>query len=581
MLLTPEQLIEILNIIRDHHDAFIANTISPDALPPETLQRLKDLGLYSPKMEAIKEAYLYGHLVGQSPSKTTISMGVGKMRERIPKVEADLGPGEKQAIKMAALNAAQYITGLGQRVSVGVNNSIQEADRKLRVQNIQDATALNVAKRKAVKNLASDLHWQMDKWERDWTRVAITEKHMAMQQGLADHYRKSHGPDSLVAKRTMPDACKHCKRLYLDDNGNPKIFKLSELEANGTNVGKKVADWLPVVGALHPHCQCQLIRIPDGWAFNKDGDIVPESMIQKSDPPLRKSWKPIGKMVFQGIPIVIESKPGMERRWCDQSGTEGVTIMSAIYGYIPGIPGDDGDELDVYVGPDKKARMAYVVDQKNPHTGLYDEKKCMVGFSSTKEAQMAYRRHLDRDDFVLRFQAMSMDAFKRWLLAQRAVQETFQQGDPSDGMVRKSKGNITKEMALVGVRGIGNPSPGTIANYIRPTPRPKRESYKTSGGYPVVEQTPEQQANDQAMLDRRRKANAWEKEDLLVPVTHRPVKHEPLGPTIETLIGEVRTDRDIEGAQNRLKKWRHTQTLEVDVSRNKSPLIQTPVRGSK
>ena len=55
-------------------------------------------------------------------------------------------------------------------------------------------------------------------------------------------------------------ACKHCIKAYLTGgiDSEPKIFKLSELRANGTNIGKKPEAWLPVIGGMHPHCRCTL-----------------------------------------------------------------------------------------------------------------------------------------------------------------------------------------------------------------------------------------------------------------------------------------------------------------------------------
>ena len=74
MLLTPQQLQEIRQIIEDHHDAFIVNALGTAALAPEAFQRLKDLGLVDPKVESIKDSYIYGQLLGQLESKQIASM---------------------------------------------------------------------------------------------------------------------------------------------------------------------------------------------------------------------------------------------------------------------------------------------------------------------------------------------------------------------------------------------------------------------------------------------------------------------------------------------------------------------------
>jgi hypothetical protein len=59
---------------------------------------------------------------------------------------------------------------------------------------------------------------------------------------------------SYIADGLVVHNCKHCKRLHIGPDGQPRIFKLSDLEANGTNVGRKASEWKAVVGTVHPHC---------------------------------------------------------------------------------------------------------------------------------------------------------------------------------------------------------------------------------------------------------------------------------------------------------------------------------------
>lgn len=66
--------------------------------------------------------------------------------------------------------------------------------------------------------------------------------------------------------------CKHCVRLYLTSGigSEPKIFKLSELIANGSNIGKKVADWKPTLDPIHPYCRCNLMYLSNSLNFKWD-----------------------------------------------------------------------------------------------------------------------------------------------------------------------------------------------------------------------------------------------------------------------------------------------------------------------
>jgi len=435
MLLTPEQLYEIQKIITEHHSAFMANTIGPEVIPPEVLKILKAKGLIKESLNTIGEAYTYGQLLGTLESKNIAKMSYADFKNHVKNNPVPLTEIERGAMAMAAQNAAQYCRGLGNRVDLATGAILIEADRKLRArieEDIRDATEENIAKRETVQQLQSDLGWATQDWARDLKRIAVTEKVTAMNQGTSDHFKKRYGADTLVAKRALPSACSHCQRLHNGPNG-PRVFKLSTLEAHGTNVGKKAADWQAVVGASHPNCSCILIRVPKGWGWDEFGDLVPGGKVDLYESPkdlelamqqeadLQKSFALQGHLVYQGIPIAIENKNGSIRKWSDITGATGQTKMQGVsYGYVQGTVGADGDEIDVFVGPDPRAKLVYVIDQQNPHTGQYDEQKCFLGFPNQHTAEAAYRLHYDNpDNFFLGIQAMELKHFDRWVALTR------------------------------------------------------------------------------------------------------------------------------------------------------------------
>lgn len=431
MFLTPEQLYEIQKIITEHHQAFMANTIGPQVVPEEVLKVLKAKGLIKEPLDGIGEAYTYGQLLGTLETKAVASMSYAEFKNHTRKHPVPLTEMEREAMEMARQNAAQYCRGLGNRVDVATGAILIEADRKLRARmehDIQTETEANIATRKTVSDLKSDLGWATQDWARDLKRIAVTEKVTAMSQGTADHFRKRYGAETLVAKHTMPDACQHCQRLYNGPNG-PRVFKLSTLEAHGTNVGRRANDWMAVVGSTHPNCQCVLFRVPAGWGWNEDGELVPGgkvdlyetpeelelAMLQEDD--LQKAFKLQGHVVYQGISIAIENKEGSVRKWTDVNGGTGETKMRGVsYGYAIGTLGADEDEVDVFVGPDPRAKMVYIVEQQNPGTGQYDEQKCFLGFPNQDAAERAYRLHYDNpENFIITTESMAVEQFKRWL----------------------------------------------------------------------------------------------------------------------------------------------------------------------
>lgn len=115
--------------------------------------------------------------------------------------------------------------------------------------------------------------------KQDWDMVIRTELMNKSQKAFAEEilqgksiYSKQ-GEETKVFKRPNPNACPHCKRLYLEKDGRPKVFKLKDLLENGSNVGRKVADWKPVVGVTHPHCQCVLQVLPENCILDEQGQI--------------------------------------------------------------------------------------------------------------------------------------------------------------------------------------------------------------------------------------------------------------------------------------------------------------------
>jgi len=97
---------------------------------------------------------------------------------------------------------------------------------------------------------------------------------------------------------------------------------------------------------------------------------------------------------FQGIPITVEHAKGSTRTGADPDGKEWSRKMLCDYGYIKETTPakGDGEDLDVYVGPDKDAPDAFVVEQLKDD-GEFDEFKVILGINSEDEARKLYLGH--------------------------------------------------------------------------------------------------------------------------------------------------------------------------------------------
>jgi len=113
------------------------------------------------------------------------------------------------------------------------------------------------------------------------------------------------------------------------------------------------------------------------------------------------------KMAWHGLTISIENEPGSIRK-----GNGWKTKMLFAYGYINSTEGSDGDQVDVYIGPDENADTVYVVHQrKYGDWAHYDEDKCMLNFASEDDARAAYLKHYDDPRFLGPITAIPVDAF--------------------------------------------------------------------------------------------------------------------------------------------------------------------------
>ena len=100
-----------------------------------------------------------------------------------------------------------------------------------------------------------------------------------------------------------------------------------------------------------------------------------------------------GHMQVQGLPISVENRKGSVRKGVDKDGKPWRTKFEYPYGFIKNTEGKDGEEIDAYIGPNKKALNVFVVHQHKLDGKGHDEDKVFFGFDSIEEVRAAYLRH--------------------------------------------------------------------------------------------------------------------------------------------------------------------------------------------
>lgn len=126
-------------------------------------------------------------------------------------------------------------------------------------------------------------------------------------------------------------------------------------------------------------------------------------------------------IAWNGLTLVIENEAGSLRSGSGPDGSTWATVMPFAYGFAKDSEGVDGDEVDVYIGPNLDvATLVYIVHQRRAGDWeRYDEDKCMCGFSSEDEARQAFLACYDDPRFLGPVTAMPVVEFVRKVKATR------------------------------------------------------------------------------------------------------------------------------------------------------------------
>jgi len=280
-ILSEKQLKEIAEIV-DKHVGVMVHAIS--GVGNVDKQLLKKLGIPENATTLIKNAYVLGKIIQMMGEDSVKHMTYDDLKDKAKRVA--LTKTEQNSLAYAEQNAAQYVTALGHKMSTNVTTKIVGASKQANLiafqrNLIKDKVAEAILNRDTRGKLASELYHSLEDWNRDWKRVAHTELWNAKLQGEVVSilqgdtiHKNTKGGETQVFRRPAPDACKHCKRLYLEADGvTPKVFVLAELIGNGDNVGKKTIDWQPTTHTTHPNCTCPIAVLPEGFGFDELGNL--------------------------------------------------------------------------------------------------------------------------------------------------------------------------------------------------------------------------------------------------------------------------------------------------------------------
>jgi hypothetical protein len=150
-----------------------------------------------------------------------------------------------------------------------------------------------------------------------------------------------------------------------------------------------------------------------------------------------------GHVTWNGLSITLETPKGGTRTAKD--GSWEVRDFPSHYGYVKRSTGADAEQVDVFLGDHLNSKRVWVIDQRTPETGKFDEHKVMLGYATPKAARDAYVSAFTNGSGESRIGGltmMSVDQFKSWLhsgktkkpIAMKAPASAVQPRSPASGV---------------------------------------------------------------------------------------------------------------------------------------------------
>lgn len=281
MILSPQQIQQLLNIIDQNQALIIGREFGLEFLSDYDKFVLDKFGvdldqLYLPQTDTIYTSFHFGLLSDaladiQFADKLTYN----DLYEYISKGEyIPLTQQEIASINSVKTQSLASLRSIGNKIFQDINQILPNTSRSVQEQFIRDEIEQGVKYKKTVREIANEIAHKTGDWSRDFDRIVQYTSQTAYEHGKAAALQRQYGEDMLVYKNVYQGACKYCIKMYLTKGlgSQPRIFKLSELIANGSNIGKKVADWKPTLDPVHPYCfddQTEVLT-NEGWKFFKD-----------------------------------------------------------------------------------------------------------------------------------------------------------------------------------------------------------------------------------------------------------------------------------------------------------------------
>jgi hypothetical protein len=281
VIISKEKLQKIKTIIEKSYGKLLISTVGSKVFTKEELDQLEASGVDTSNESSLLELIYHNYLLNdlRSPSAPR---NISEMRkQQQSRAEGLIHTSAEEHVNESF---KQYVDKLNSDVQASFEGIIRDTNMSFRnnsIANLDRSEALDeLVRESTVGQIKSALKDYLEDANRNYERIAVTEVANSLGMGSVDRIALSNPEkkpeDILVFRIPVRDAalCKHCRKFYLDEDETPAVYKLSTLLANGTNYGKKTADWKPVAVATHPNDrESGVIELKPGWKVQIDGRL--------------------------------------------------------------------------------------------------------------------------------------------------------------------------------------------------------------------------------------------------------------------------------------------------------------------
>ena len=281
VIVNKKTLEKIKRIIEKNYNYMLLTTMGNTVFTDDELDELRAQGLDISNEESLLSMVYHNNILNDlvdSKGPTNISQmraqqGNTKATNFHKAAEEHLNENYRHLVDKHKADVLSRIEGIIRNA----NNDFRsdELNNRRRAEIVSQLT-----RESSVGKLKQSLRDLSGDFNRNFERIAVTETANAIGMGSVDRVLDDNEDKSAeeiyVYRIPVNDGalCKHCRKFYLDEDQTPAVYRLATLLSNGSNYGKKTADWNAVAGATHPNDrESGVLELKPGWKVGPGGSL--------------------------------------------------------------------------------------------------------------------------------------------------------------------------------------------------------------------------------------------------------------------------------------------------------------------